>query len=99
MTNKTLERYRIKIDLVDQQIITLLSDRMKTSLKIGKYKNRNKLPIQDKTRELEMISRYIKMATLHRLNPNYIKKLYAIILSQSRSVQAKKGGVINERKS
>ena len=75
-----LKIYRKQLDKIDSQVIKLLEKREKISKKIGPYKKKNKIKIQDKSREKQI---------LKKLNKNYLKHIFKIIMRNSREIQRK----------
>ena len=75
-----LKIYRKQLDKIDSQVIKLLEKREKISKKIGQYKKKNKIKIQDKSREKQI---------LKKLNKNYLKHIFKIIIRNSREIQKK----------
>ena len=80
----SLNDYRNKIDMIDNQIINLLNERFLITEQIGKYKNQLNLPTYDAKREA---------VTLNKANNSpyhaYIKGVYERILTESKDQQAK----------
>ncbi len=83
-----MKQTRQKIDATDKKLIALLAERAGLSVKLGKIKKREGLPVQDKKREADMLAEIEKTAKKHGLNPLFVKKLYAEILKESRKIQS-----------
>jgi len=49
--------FRKELDRIDKKIIALLNKREKISRKVGIYKKKNNMKIQDKKREKQMLDR------------------------------------------
>jgi len=75
-----LKIYRKQLDKIDSQVIKLLEKREKISKKIGQYKKKNKIKVQNKSREKQI---------LKKLNKNYLKHIFKIIIRNSREIQKK----------
>ena len=75
-----LKIYRKQLDKIDSQVIKLLEKREKISKKIGQYKKKNKIKVQNKSREKQI---------LKKLNKNYLKHIFKIIMRNSREIQRK----------
>jgi len=84
-----MQQIRNQIDTIDKKIITLLGKRFKLVPKLAKLKKKEGLPIQDKKREVEMLSRLQKEAKKQKVDPKLVKKLYIEILKESRKIQNK----------
>ncbi|HRX15611.1 MAG TPA: prephenate dehydratase [Spirochaetota bacterium] len=79
-----LKDIRKKIDLKDAQILKLLHERMELAVMSKKFKNK----IEDSEREEELF----KMIDAHSgvlINPEFSKKLYKDIISESKRLQGK----------
>ena len=90
---KNLITLRQKIDTIDEQIISLFNERMKTIKEVSFYKLINNLPINYLTRENELIEKN-KHLVANDLS-NYYQQLYKEILKISKDYQIK---LIEERK-
>lgn len=62
-----LTHLRNKIDEIDEKIFHLIKERSKISLKIGRIKDRLKVPIKDFSREQEVFNKIIKLSKKLRL--------------------------------
>jgi len=82
--HKTFILHRKKIDLIDHQLIKLLSKRLESVKKIGEYKKKNKIKIINKKRENEILKDRIKNS---KLSKKFIKKLFSLIIIESRKTQ------------
>jgi len=85
-----ITKLRREIDRIDDQIKVLFEQRMVLALDLGKIKKEKNLPVQDTSRENEIISRLI--ADQDDDMTGCIKILFTVILEASRSYQAKKLG-------
>lgn len=79
-----LENLRLKINEIDNNIINLLSQRMKISYKVGDYKRVNNMKVYDQSREKELIDRLIKYSNM---DEEFIKDLWDTIMKYSKQVQ------------
>lgn len=69
------------ISELDEAVFAFLDRRMKSAEKIGKEKKEMGLPVVDKKREGELISKTIKKEK--KLTPDFIKKFYRLLFSES----------------
>ena len=80
-----LSDYRREIDSIDDQLLSLFSQRMNLSAEIAAYKQENSLPVLDVRREQE------KLRTLEEKSPeeisDYTVSLFSLIMELSRSRQ------------
>lgn len=81
-----LEALRSSINGIDDQIVKLFVERMKTSAKIGESKAGNNLPVLDKKRENEVLQRVMEIAGEEF--ELYVHTLYQTLFEVSRSYQA-----------
>ena len=91
MDNVEKEIYKIReeIDEIDFRIIKLLKIRMQYALEIAHIKKENDMKITDSKREKQLIkSRKVK-AKNNELREKFAKKLFQIILNESKKIQKK----------
>ena len=81
-----LKKLRAEIDDIDKQIVILIENRMKVSVKVGKLKKENNIPVFDAKREKELIEEKIKLLKNKDLS-NLIITIYNDIMSVSKSLQ------------
>lgn len=92
-----INEIRNKIDNIDSKLIQLFIERMNITLEVAKYKDENHLPVLDKKREREIITRLTSMGGEEF--ENYIKILFNLIFDLSKSYQNKiitKSGHLSE---
>ena len=70
-----LEELRIKIDEIDNKIISLYEERMNVVLEVIKYKIENNIPILDTSREVIMLEKNLK-----KIKNEEFKKYYKSVL-------------------
>ena len=80
-----LKEIRKKIDTIDEELVKLFLKRMELSKEVAEYKAENKLPILNKAREREIISRVCE-ASPEGLEM-YTKTLFTTLFEVSRSYQ------------
>lgn len=84
-----LEKNRIKINKIDEQIAELFEQRMLSAKQIALYKKENNLPIFDSTREKEILEKetsYIKNDNLKQYYSNFIQNLMNISKDYQKSI-------------
>ncbi len=79
-SNDNFDYNRKMIDKIDQRIFGLLKQRTKHTAQIGNIKKQKGLPIVDKKREAEIIKNKIQKSGL---KPEFVKKLYKVLLEES----------------
>ncbi len=82
-----MENLRSKINKIDSEIINLLSQRMDVSELIAHHKKDHDLTILQPEREKEIIDKLIIQAEQHKLDKNFIIKLYHVIIEESKNIQ------------
>lgn len=75
-----LNELRIKIDVVDAELIGLLAERFRLTERVGVYKKRNGLPVYDRIREREIAERRKELCEAEGLDPETGKKVFQQIL-------------------
>ncbi|RKZ01080.1 chorismate mutase [Candidatus Fermentibacteria bacterium] len=78
-----IEKLREQIDAVDSEIVKLLNRRIEIVLKIGDQKAAGSLPVEDLSREEEIISR-LKTGNL---SYEYLRDIYKVIFKYSKTIQ------------
>lgn len=81
-----LDRYRVEIDSIDSQIISLLSKRQEIATLVGQIKKERGLEIFDPAREEEIMRRMAAISGV-LLSKKAIRHIYSEIISASRAVQ------------
>lgn len=93
LTRDVLEKSRTKIDIVDDQIIELLANRMRIAEKIGEWKKENNVSILQVERWNQVLARMLKLGRETQLSEEFILRLYKAIHQESINHQNK---VINK---
>ena len=81
-----IDRWRARIDEIDEEIVRLLNERVRCALEIGQIKRRNRQEIYDPARERRFLERVISMST-GPLTEEAIRRLYACIMDESRRLE------------
>ena len=92
-TTENLTDLRREIDKLDNELLSLLSKRMRISHEIGQYKKENNMPVLQTQRYDEIINERGALAKEIGLNPEFVKAVLRAIHEESVHVQVK---VINE---
>jgi chorismate mutase / prephenate dehydrogenase len=82
-----LERLRLRLDAIDQKIVSLLSERQAEVERIVQLKKAHNLPVYHPAREEDLISHRRSQGAKTGLNPDYVEEIYRRILRQSRVEQ------------
>lgn len=86
-----IEQLRKAIDEIDEELLNLLSKRRGFVREIAKLKESLDIPVLDKNREKKILDAISKKAKELELDVKFIKKLYEIILKNSRKEQKNNG--------
>jgi len=80
-----LQQIRLKIDAIDDELVSLLEKRMDMAAKVAQYKKENNIPVYSPTREQEVLDRLSKKVSDNRID--VITKIYSLLFFQSRNEQ------------
>ncbi|MBK9212814.1 MAG: bifunctional 3-deoxy-7-phosphoheptulonate synthase/chorismate mutase type II [Saprospiraceae bacterium] len=84
-----LEKMRKNLDLIDDEMMNLLSSRMTISREIGKYKKMNNITILQSNRWRKTLERYVSKASNHQLSEDFIARFIKAIHDESIEQQNK----------
>jgi chorismate mutase-like protein len=84
--SKKLKKKREEIDLIDRKLLTLLNQRLRTALEIGRVKKKMGRKIYDPKREHEILER-IKLRNQGPLRDEDLEKIFQTIIKVSRQFQ------------
>jgi chorismate mutase len=82
-----INKYRKKIDKIDDKIVKLLTKRVETIELIAKYKETKGLPVLQKEREEEHLHEILEKCKESKLCKNYIHNVFEAIFEESRNIQ------------
>ena len=82
-----IQRLRKKVDAVDEQILTALSERAKICSAIGLVKKKKGMQIRDTSRENEVYKRVKEKAVEFHLDPMKVEAVYREIVNMCSAVQ------------
>ena len=86
-TTENINVLRRQIDEIDEQLLSLLSKRMRISQEIGTYKKEHNMPILQSGRYNEILDKRGKMGKALDLNPEFISEIMKSIHEESVKVQ------------
>lgn len=78
---------RAEIDVINEKMVKLFTERMELSEKVARYKTEHKLPVRDTERERQLLNRVSDLAG-EEMSP-YTRVLFTTMLDLSRSYQCK----------
>jgi chorismate mutase len=84
---ENINQLRKRIDEVDEQILRLLSERVKICKSIGSLKKEHGIPIKDAYRESEVYVHVRQKAVEFGLDPAQVESVYHQITNMCHSVQ------------
>jgi len=87
--DKELLLKRKQLDIIDEQILKLISKRLKLVLLIMKLKKKKNLLIIDSKREREVFNTRINFGKKQKLNSSYVKNLFKLIIKESHKLAKK----------
>ena len=79
-----MEKFRKEIDKIDSEIARLLEERFEICSEIGKFKSKNNIETEDKSREKKIFEKIDQTDLKYRDN---IKEVEAKILLESKKIQ------------
>ncbi|MFX0090956.1 MAG: chorismate mutase [Candidatus Hodarchaeota archaeon] len=82
-----LKDIRCKITEIDLQIIDLLSKRMSLAPTLVMCKKKHNIAIFQPEREKQIHSRYWKSAVGKKINPELVRKIFELIITEMRNLQ------------
>lgn len=85
--DKEIERHRIGISEIDEQIIRLLKDRMKFSEKIAKVKQAKNAQVFQPERWKEIMNNVMILANENQLSEGFVQKIFKSIHEESIEIQ------------
>ena len=90
----SLEKMRRKLDEVDSSLVENISKRFKIVVEIAEYKKKNNMAVKDENREEEIMKRLKEKAQKNKIDFKIIKKVFEILIKESRELQNK---IINKK--
>jgi chorismate mutase len=84
---ETIQTLRKRVDEIDDQILKILSERVKVCRQIGECKKQQGLPVRDQSREKEVYAKVKEKASKFELEPARIEALFREIVNMCSDVQ------------
>lgn len=85
-TDPDLDELRRAIDVVDQQILKLVAERVDLVLAVGEYKRRHGLPVYDPERERSLLDRLCRLAP-PTLSQDTVRRIFERLIDESRRIE------------
>jgi chorismate mutase len=80
---ETIEQLRSQIDEVDNELLNLLSNRMKLAESIGRYKKRNNIAILQADRWNEILEKTQAVGKMKGLSPEFVRTFLRAVHQES----------------
>ena len=84
-----LEKLRQKINKIDRKLLKTLAERFKITKKIGIYKKRHDLPIEDKKRETAILRKIKRLAKSMKLDEKLAQDVFKLTIKKSKAINKK----------
>ncbi|KJR40054.1 bifunctional chorismate mutase/prephenate dehydrogenase [Candidatus Magnetoovum chiemensis] len=91
-----IRAFRNKIDTIDKEILSLISERLLEVQKVVALKRKHNMPVFHPAREEDVISRLRSDAVKNGIEPDFIEDIYRVILRNSRlhqTIEMKQQGI------
>ena len=75
-----LESFRSRIDMIDANLIRLLSERTKLVVEVGKYKKAARIPIMQPERVRIVLEDRAAQAATIGMNPEVVREIWNILI-------------------
>ncbi|MCC2645432.1 MAG: pheA [Burkholderiales bacterium] len=75
------------IDVLDDEIISLIAERQEVVVRVGKVKALKKIAVLDSKREELLKQQHAELAKKYNLSAEFVTRLFEIILEESRKTQ------------
>jgi len=82
----SIEDWRRKIDEIDTQLLSLLNERARCALEIGREKEAANLPVYQPDRENEILE-HVERANGGPLGDSAVRRLFERIIDEARSIE------------
>jgi chorismate mutase len=83
----TIQDWRVEIDAIDSELLSLLNQRASLAVKVGQSKRLKGIELYDPAREQEVIER-ARQANPGPLDEQAIEELFGCIIRESRRIEA-----------
>jgi chorismate mutase len=82
-STENLSELRRQIDAIDEQLLELLSKRMRISCEIGIYKKEHNMPVLQSPRYSEILEKRVSIGETMALHPDFIREILQAIHEES----------------
>lgn len=84
---KELEKYRKRIDEIDQELLTLLGERFKIVREVGQLKSENDIEIVQSKRAELVINNAVDLARKNNVDPEFIRDFYVRMIDLAHVIE------------
>lgn len=82
-----LEMWRAELDKIDEQLLNILRQRIDCCIQIAQYKHEHKIPMMQPQRINLVQERSARYAIEHGINPEFLHRLYELIIAETCRVE------------
>ncbi|MDI6642563.1 MAG: chorismate mutase [Candidatus Hodarchaeaceae archaeon] len=94
MSDKKLQGLRQEIDKIDEQLISLLAQRLKLADELASLKRKLKLGVRDEARERAIIDRVRKRARELKMDPTFAEDVWRLVMAQMTGEERERLGAV-----
>lgn len=84
---KDLTFFRKQLDVIDNEIVKLLSQRFVITRQVGEFKRKRNIPPLDQARENAIYEKLHQKAIEKNIDPEMLKNIWKVIMTQSKKEQ------------
>lgn len=84
-----IEPLRRRIDLLNEEIIAKISERVEVAMEVGRIKRKHIRPVLDQTREDEVLAQIRRVAGNHNLDESAVERVFREIIELCTGAQMK----------
>lgn len=83
-----LKKLRDEIDLLDEELVSIIARRMSLMPKVARFKKKNKLEIFQIEREKELLKQKRQLATKFDLDVNMVESIFKKMMVTTKKIQS-----------
>jgi len=80
---KGLEEFRARLNVIDEELVKQLGERIQICREVAHYKRENDVPMMQSTRVEMVKERSASLAVNHNLDPDFVRNLCAMIIRET----------------
>jgi chorismate mutase-like protein len=78
-----LSEFRRRVNSLDENLLELLGERFDICREVARYKRAERIPMMQSARVQEVKERCAQLGIKRRLDPEFVTKLYTLIIEES----------------